>query len=90
MTGKPLGKLHLPTVRRVAWHVVTLGSLMLAVVLSYVIRFEGLLNAENTAGLSRCLGIVVPIQFFILMALPASAAAFAASPCGISGSWSLV
>jgi FlaA1/EpsC-like NDP-sugar epimerase len=69
MTGKPLGKLHLPTVRRVAWHVVTLGSLMLAVVLSYVIRFEGLLNAENTASLARCLGIVVPIQFFILMAV---------------------
>ena len=69
MTGKPLGNLRLPTVRRVAWHVVTLGSLMLAVVLSYVIRFEGLLNAENTASLSRCLGIVVPIQFFILMAV---------------------
>ncbi len=69
MTGKPLGKLHLPTVRRVAWHVVTLGSLMLAVVLSYVIRFEGLLNAENTTSLARCLGIVVPIQFFILMAV---------------------
>lgn len=69
MTGRPLGNLQLPSLRRLTWHLVTLGSLVLAIVLSYVVRFEGLLESENIASLTRGLGIVVPIQFFILMAI---------------------
>ena len=69
MTGQPLGNLRLPSVRRIAWHLVTLGSLVLAIVLSYVIRFEGLLDSENIASLTRCLGIVAPVQFFMLFAI---------------------
>ncbi len=69
MIGRPLGNLRLPSLRRIAWHVVTLASLMLAVVLSYIIRFEGLLDTENTASLTRCLAIVVPVQFFMLVAI---------------------
>ena len=69
MTGRPHGNLRLPSARRIAWHLVTLGSLVLATVLSYVIRFEGILTDENIASLSRCLSIVVPIQFFMLMAV---------------------
>ena len=48
---------------------VTLSSLVLATMLSYIVRFEGLLEPEHIASLSRCLGIVVPIQFFMLMAV---------------------
>jgi len=69
MTGRPLGNLRLPSARCLAWHVVTLGSLVLAIALAYVIRFEGILDAENIASLSRCLAIVVPIQFFMLAAV---------------------
>ncbi len=69
MSSRPLGNLHLPSLRCVAWHAVTLSSLVLAIVLSYIVRFEGLLEPEHLASLSRCLGIVVPIQFFMLMAV---------------------
>ena len=69
MTGRPLGDLRFPTVRRLAWHLATLGSLVLAIVLSYVVRFEGLLDDESIASLSRCLAIVVPVQFFMLVAI---------------------
>ena len=69
MTGRPHGNLRLPSARRIAWHLVTLGSLVLATVLSYVIRFEGILTDENITSLSLCLSMMVPIQFFILMAV---------------------
>jgi FlaA1/EpsC-like NDP-sugar epimerase len=69
MSSRPLGNLQLPSLRRVAWHLVTLSSLVLATMLSYIVRFEGLLEPEHIASLSRCLGIVVPIQFFMLMAV---------------------
>lgn len=69
MSSRPLGTLQPPSLRRVAWHLVTLSSLVLAIMLSYIVRFEGLLEPENIASLSRCLGIVVPIQFFMLMAV---------------------
>ena len=69
MSSRPLGPLQLPSLRRVAWHLVTLSSLVLATTLSYIVRFEGLLEPEHIASLSRCLGIVVPIQFFMLMAV---------------------
>ena len=34
MTGRPHGNLRLPSARRIAWHLVTLGSLVLATVLN--------------------------------------------------------
>ena len=52
MTGRPLGNLQLPSLRRLAWHLVTLGSLVLATVLAYVVRFEGLNQKTSPASLA--------------------------------------
>ena len=67
--NRPLDGLILPSTREIAWNMVQLGSLALAVVLAYVIRFEGVLNAENLNSLYSCLGILVPVQFFMLLAV---------------------
>jgi len=70
MTEKrPLGGLRLPSTRDMAWNMVQLGSLALAVALAYVIRFEGILDAQNIDSLLSCLGILVPVQFFMLLAV---------------------
>ena len=45
--NRPLGGLRLPSTRDMAWNMVQLGSLALAVALAYVIRFEGVLDAQN-------------------------------------------
>ena len=68
----PLGGLVLPTTREIAWNIVRLGSLALAVALAYVIRFEGILDAKNIDNLYSCLGILVPVQFFMLLAVAGS------------------
>ena len=67
--NRPLDGLILPSTREIAWNMVQLGSLALAVALAYVIRFEGVLNAENLNSLYSCLGILVPVQFFMLLAV---------------------
>ena len=41
-----------PSTRDMAWNMVQLGSLALAVALAYVIRFEGILDAQNIDSLS--------------------------------------
>ena len=64
--NRPLGGLILPSTREIAWNIVRLGSLALAVALAYVIRFEGILDAQNIDSLYSCLGILVPVQFFML------------------------
>ncbi len=70
MTEKrPLGGLRLPSTRDMAWNMVQLGSLALAVALAYVIRFEGILDAQNIDSFLSCLGILVPVQFFMLLAV---------------------
>ena len=70
MTEKrPLGGLRLPSTRDMAWNMVQLGSLALAVALAYIIRFEGILDAQNIDSLLTCLGILVPVQFFMLLAV---------------------
>ena len=70
MTEKrPLSGLHLPSTRDMAWNTVQLGSLAVAVALAYVIRFEGILDQQNIDSLLTCLGILVPIQFFMLLAV---------------------
>jgi hypothetical protein len=70
MTEKrPLGGLRLPSTRDMAWNMVQLGSLALAVALAYIIRFEGILDTQNIDSLSSCLGILVPVQFFMLLAV---------------------
>ena len=50
--NRPLGGLRLPSTRDIAWNMVQLGSLALAVALAYVIRFEGILDAQNIDSLS--------------------------------------
>ena len=67
--NRPLGGLVLPSTREIAWNIVRLGSLALAVSLAYVIRFEGILDAQNIDSLLSCLGILVPVQFFMLLAV---------------------
>ena len=67
--NRPLGGLRLPSTRDMAWNMVQLGSLALAVALAYVIRFEGILDAQNIDSLLSCLGILVPVQFFMLLAV---------------------
>ena len=70
MTEKrPLGGLRLPSTRDMAWNMVQLGSLALAVALAFVIRFEGILDTQNIDSLYSCLGILVPVQFFMLLAV---------------------
>ena len=70
--NRPLGGLVLPSTREIAWNIVRLGSLALAVALAYVIRFEGILDAQNIDSLYSCLGILVPVQFFMLLAVAGS------------------
>ena len=69
---RPLGGLVLPSTREIAWNIVRLCSLALAVALAYVIRFEGILDAQNIDSLYSCLGILVPVQFFMLLAVAGS------------------
>ena len=70
MTEKrPLGGLRLPSTRDMAWNMVQLGSLALAVALAFVIRFEGILDTQNIDSMCSCLGILVPVQFFMLLAI---------------------
>ena len=70
--NRPLGGLRLPSTRDMAWNMIQLGSLALAVALAYVIRFEGILDAQNIDSLLSCLGILVPVQFFMLLAVAGS------------------
>ena len=65
---RPLGGLVLPSTREIAWNIVRLGSLALAVALAYVIRFEGILDAENIDSL-YLLGILVPVSFLCYLRL---------------------
>ena len=69
--NRPLGGLVLPSTREIAWNIVRLG-LALAVALAYVIRFEGILDAQNIDSLYSCLGILVPVQFYMLLAVAGS------------------
>ena len=70
--NRPLGGLVLPSTHEIAWNIVRLGSLALAVALAYIIRFEGILDAQNIDSLYSCLGILVPVQFFMLLAVAGS------------------
>ena len=70
--NRQLGGLVLPSTREIAWNIVRLCSLALAVALAYVIRFEGILDAQNIDSLYSCLGILVPVQFFMLLAVAGS------------------
>ena len=68
--NRPLGGLRLPSTRDMAWNMVQLGSLALAVALAYVIRFEGVLDAQNIDSLyCHASSILVPVQFFMLLAV---------------------
>jgi FlaA1/EpsC-like NDP-sugar epimerase len=65
--GTPLTRL----VERVSkldiiWDAINVTTLAVAIVVSYVLRFEGSLTAQEWASLGRALGTVVPIQFAML------------------------
>lgn len=50
----------------IIWDAINVATLAVAIVVSYVLRFEGSLTAHEWASLGRALGTVVPIQFAML------------------------
>jgi FlaA1/EpsC-like NDP-sugar epimerase len=55
---------HLDSIarREIVWDVLNVVTLAAAVVISFVVRFEGTLSGHEWASLVRALGLVVPIQ----------------------------
>jgi FlaA1/EpsC-like NDP-sugar epimerase len=50
----------------IIWDAINVATLAFAIVLSYLVRFEGVLTGQEWASLGRALGTVVPIQFAML------------------------
>jgi FlaA1/EpsC-like NDP-sugar epimerase len=50
----------------IIWDTINVATLAFAIVLSYLVRFEGVLTGQEWASLGRALGTVVPIQFALL------------------------
>jgi FlaA1/EpsC-like NDP-sugar epimerase len=66
----PLARLvqRLETVSKleIIWDAINVTTLAGAIMVSYILRFEGMLTAQEWASLGRALGTVVPIQFAML------------------------
>jgi FlaA1/EpsC-like NDP-sugar epimerase len=50
----------------IIWDAINVATLAFAIVLSFLVRFEGVLTGQEWASLGRALGTVVPIQFAML------------------------
>jgi FlaA1/EpsC-like NDP-sugar epimerase len=50
----------------IIWDAINVATLAFAIVVSYLVRFEGVLTGQEWASLGRALGTVVPIQFAML------------------------
>lgn len=50
----------------IIWDAINVATLALAIVVSYLVRFEGTLTGQEWASLGRALGTVVPIQCALL------------------------
>ena len=50
----------------IIWDAINVATLAFAIVVAYVLRFEGSLTGQEWASLGRALGTVVPIQFAML------------------------
>ncbi|MEO1993106.1 MAG: hypothetical protein ABGW78_14300, partial [Pirellulales bacterium] len=51
------------------WDAINILTLAVAIFVSYLVRFEGMLSSQDWVSMSRALGMMVPIQFAMLFVI---------------------